>query len=175
MFVGAHATVPVLLASLFDLAAVVRRRQPLFHVRELLAVGLAGILPDILSPHLSLHARLTSWSHTVWFLLVLYFLLIPATRLLYKKRWIIMTQALWFGVAIHLFMDLSAGGIAPFYPLGERIGFYLVHFRNWIKVDLILVPMTILLVFANRRWLPNLLDWGRSQYGASDRRPQCGE
>lgn len=152
MFIGTHASVPVLLASLADMGSLVKTRRLLFEKKHLAAIALAGVLPDLLSPHISLQARLTSFSHTIWFLLVLFPALIIVSKFLFGRRYLLMGVSLWLASTIHLFLDLSAGGINPTYPLGQRIGFYLVHYRNWVVLDLVSVALTLAVVISLRHF-----------------------
>ena len=56
-------------------------------------IAIAGAAPDVLSPHLSLHARLNSWTHNIWFLIGA----IPVFYLLARKfageRWLTFLDA----------------------------------------------------------------------------------
>ena len=153
MYIGSHFAIPVVAATLVDLARLGVRRERLFSNRELLLVGLCGVLPDLLSPHLRLSARLTSWSHTVWFAAGL----MPALWLLFRKRptaarWR-MTAFCWLAAVLHLLADAVSGGIAPFYPLtGFRWGWHLVPWRLWGEIDAGMLTGTAALVFATTRW-----------------------
>ncbi len=52
-----HALAPVIIAH------VVLSRSKSFGAWSLVAIGAAGALPDLLTPHLTLESRMTSWSH----------------------------------------------------------------------------------------------------------------
>lgn len=168
MFIGTHASIPVLLASAADTISLLRTRRLLFEKKHLAAIALAGILPDLLSPHISLQARLTSFSHTVWFLLLLFPALLVISKYLFRGRSLLMAFSLWLATTVHLLLDLSSGGINPTYPLGQRIGFYLVHYRHWVALDLAIVSLTLVAVILLRRCARVSTHSGLSVEGESD-------
>ena len=141
MFVGTHASLPVILATAVNAAYLSQKGRLLFRFRHLAAIALGGVLPDIVWPHLSLHARLTSWSHTAWFLSGLAVILLLFGRRLLQPGWQAAAVAVWLAVALHLGVDTVSGGTAPLYPFGHRIGFSTISFHYWIYVDLLTVPL----------------------------------
>jgi len=151
MFVGTHASLPVILATAVNAAYLKHGGRLLFQVRHLGAIALAGVLPDIVWPHLSLHARLTSWSHTVWFLAALIAILILFGRRWLGPGWKPAAVAAWLAVALHLAIDTISGGTAPLYPLGGRVGIRTISFHYWIFVDFVTVPIAILCFLWTRR------------------------
>jgi hypothetical protein len=151
MFVGTHASFPVIVATAVNAAYLKHRGRLLFQVRHLGAIAVAGVLPDIVWPHLSLHARLTSWSHTVWFLAALVPMLILFGRKLLGPGWKPAAVAAWLAVGLHLGVDTISGGTAPLYPFGGRIGIRTISFHYWIFVDLVTVPVAILCFLWTRR------------------------
>jgi hypothetical protein len=76
-----HALAPTLAAMMVDAIRVKKDRDRLFPGKALIAIGIAGALPDFLNPHLSLEARLSSWTHTLWFIFAIY----PAYLLICRK------------------------------------------------------------------------------------------
>ncbi|MFP4309480.1 MAG: metal-dependent hydrolase [Desulfococcaceae bacterium] len=172
MYVGSHFAIPVVAATLVDLGCLAAGRSRLFSNRELLLVGFCGVLPDLLSPHLRLSARLTSWSHTVWFAIGL----LPVLWMFFRKRetssrWR-MTAFCWIAAVLHLLGDAVSGGIAPFYPLtGFRWGWYLVPWRLWGKIDLGMLTGTAALVFAATRWNRRITRC--SEVSGRDSEPVC--
>lgn len=171
MYIGSHFAIPVVAATLVDLGRLVAGRNRLFSNRELLLVGFCGVLPDFLSPHLRLSARLTSWSHTVWFAVGL----LPVLWFLFRKRSagpLRMTAFCWIAAVLHLLGDAVSGGIAPFYPLtGFRWGWYLVPWPLWGEIDLGMLAGTAALVFAATRWNRRI---ARCSEGAGrDSEPAC--
>ena len=70
-----HALAPVLLASF------AAKKSVGFVRKEIIMIGIAGALPDLLNPHLSLEARMHSWSHGLPFWLFLSLLLLVLSRL----------------------------------------------------------------------------------------------
>lgn len=121
--------------------------------RQLMVVGVCGALPDLINPHLSLAARMSSWSHGLpaWFgvsvvLLVCSF--IWPSRI---PRRLAVAGALAY--LLHLFCDAIAGGINWFSPLGDLVwGEYWYPVWLWVPTDVVLV-LTCYMVF---RALPNI-------------------
>jgi hypothetical protein len=134
-----HALLPALMAVPF----LPRTDRPAFY-RSAGLVALAGALPDLLCPHLSLAGRYTSWSHTVFayagFNLVLLGLaLLPRIRIL--RRTLLLASLAW---ALHLAMDGISGGIAWLYPFsGEVLGERLVRYYWWFRIDVVLTVIAI--------------------------------
>ena len=134
-----HGLAPVVIAATANLIWRHRHGEPLLRKPHFWAIGLAGAAPDLLHPHLSLDARLTSWTHNIWFLLGF----IPVAIFI-ARRWIPSRKQLtaWlmvFGCALHLFCDGIAGGIAWAYPFSNaefvEIGRYFIAPRHWPWLD----------------------------------------
>ena len=151
MFVGTHAFLPVLAASVVNAYRVKSRRRSLFTAKELVFIGVAGCLPDLLSPHISLSARLNSWTHNLWFLIGSIPVMVAIAWLLSSRRRLLFAAFLWAGVALHLLIDLGSGGIAPLYPFGSVIGFRTVPFRYWFHTDVFVIAVTLCLALWTRR------------------------
>ncbi len=120
--------------------------------KNLILIGIAGALPDLLNPHLSLEARMASWSHGLpcW----MAFTLVLAG----VSRW--KSDALAPGIAaamslaylFHLICDAISGGIDWLHPIGSLAwGAYWVSPLLWIPLDVFL----ILAAYATFRALPN--------------------
>jgi hypothetical protein len=155
MFVGTHASLPVILATAVNAVYSRRKGRVLFRVRHLAAIAVGGVLPDIVWPHLSLHARLTSWSHTAWFLSGLAVVLLAFGRRLLDPGWKPAAAAVWLAVALHLGVDTISGGTVPLYPFGHQIGFRTISFHSWIFVDLVTLPLAVLgFVWTHRKTRP---------------------
>ncbi len=151
MFVGTHSFVPILAASAVNAYRVNFGRKSLFTVKELAFIGLAGTLPDLLSPHISLGARLSSWTHNFWFLLFSAPFLFAFAWLISRQKTFLLGGFFWLALALHLLIDISSGGISPFYPLGPVIGFRIVPFHYWIFVDALVILSSLLLAYWVRR------------------------
>jgi hypothetical protein len=151
MFVGTHAFLPVLAASAVNAYRVRSGRRSLFTAKELVLIGVAGSLPDLLSPHISLSARLSSWTHNLWFLLGSCPILLTFAWLLSREKRLLLGTFLWAAVALHLIVDMSSGGISPLYPFGSVIGFRTVPFRYWAHLDVFLISAFLFLAFWVRR------------------------
>lgn len=151
MFVGTHAFLPVLAASALNALQVKRSRRSVFSIKELVSIGVAGCLPDLLSPHLSLSARLSSWTHNLWFLAGFIPIVILVAWLLAAKRHLLLATALWLALGLHLLIDMASGGISPLYPFGSVLGFRTVPFRYWFHTDILVITATLCLIFWSRR------------------------
>jgi membrane-bound metal-dependent hydrolase YbcI (DUF457 family) len=142
-----HALIPVICARLIT-------REPKWMGRwGLLQIGFAGALPDILNPHLSLEARMTSWSHGLpfWFVLTMFALIISLLwrSIFYPQLVICMSLA----YLLHILCDAISGGVDLFYPFGSFIlGYYWFDPLWWIPMDIIL----ILFAYTLFRILPRL-------------------
>lgn len=123
----------------------------MFSGRNLCVVGVFGMLPDFLSPHLSLESRHASLSHTIWFLAGLV-LLLPLTRFISEKASRLpVAVACWLAYGLHLAADAVSGGIAWLHPWrDEVIGRYWIEPQYWIWYD----AGFILLVWMIYRVLP---------------------
>jgi membrane-bound metal-dependent hydrolase YbcI (DUF457 family) len=147
MTIVTHALLPVNLCLALETGLRLRREDSIFTGRILVLVALCGALPDILSPHLSLEARLSSWTHNIWFFLGFAALaLVLAAVTSRSGRWSAAVSCAC-AVGLHLLCDGVAGGIRPLHPLGgERWGEYFVHWRYWFVLDGInLATLSVLL------------------------------
>jgi hypothetical protein len=145
MFVAAHAMLPVVISTAGDIVSSARYRKTVFSAGDRWAVAFCGILPDILRPHLGLSSRLTSFSHTVWFVMLALPIILILSYLWHSRNFVRFAMICWFAILLHLCCDMISGGIAPFYPLfGIKIGFYHIQPKFWILLDV----MTIFLFLA---------------------------
>jgi len=132
-----HALLPVIVT-----AVVLRDKKPdwLLGRSGFVIIGIAGALPDLLSPHLSIDSRLNSWSHGLpfWFLLSTVLLLLCAVV---RQRWngpLALCASAAYG--LHLFCDGISGGINLLYPYRNLIwGDYWVPPVYWIPLDILCV------------------------------------
>ena len=147
-----HALLPVFMAGLVERVWRGGEKRGIFEKREFLWIGILGAAPDLLSPHISLQARLTSYSHTL--LGMLFVLSIVMALLKWRSRLSPPLGVALFGAyLLHLICDLIAGGIAPLYPFRGQwvVGGYWVSPVWWIPADILL----ILMVYWMFRILPN--------------------
>lgn len=145
MTIVTHALAPVLVASTVNAFSLKFQQKNIFTLKQLIVIGLAGILPDILGIHFSLQGRYSSWTHTIWFAIGIYPVCIFVARKFFRSQWILLTHMLWFAVIFHLALDSKSGGIVLFYPFGDVVGDYLIGWDYWVRSDLILITVTILL------------------------------
>jgi membrane-bound metal-dependent hydrolase YbcI (DUF457 family) len=151
MMIGTHSLLPVCSCLLVDRISMAAGRPRMFSGRNLIVVGVFGMLPDFLSPHLSLESRHASLSHTIWFLTGLV-LLLPLVRFVSEKASRIpVAVACWLAYGLHLAADGVSGGIAWLHPWrNEVIGRYWIEPQYWIWYD----AGFILLVWFIYRVLP---------------------
>ncbi len=125
MNVVTHALLPALLA-----VPVLRKTSAAVFYREAGIVALAGGLPDILHPHLSLAARYASWTHTVFALAGFALLLTLLTLTLPERLPRRLALLAFAALALHFFGDAVSGGIAFFRPLS---GVIVAPHPRWIS------------------------------------------
>ena len=144
-----HALLPVILTD------VVYGGRKRFGGRALVMIGLAGALPDLLNPHLSLEARMQSWSHGLPFWLAFSSCVLLASFLSkgrFRPGVALLACAAYF---LHLACDAVSGGINWLYPVSDWVwGGYWVHPVTWVPLDVICV-LTCYVLF---RLIPL---WGR--------------
>lgn len=127
-----HALAPVIIAH------VTFSRSKSLGVWSLVAIGVAGALPDLLTPHMSLESRMTSWSHGLPFWaaftgVLIVISLISKQHLSNRLAWILSLSYLF-----HLICDAVSGGINVLYPVKDFIwGAYWVSPMLWIPLDII--------------------------------------
>lgn len=133
MDIFTHALAPVILTRL------IIGRQSWLSNWGLVAVGLAGAMPDLLNPHLSLEARHASWSHGLPFWVIFSVLAVAVTR--FGKLASSWKLALLISLAylFHMVCDAISGGVDWFYPVGHLlVGDYLVDPLYWVPLDVVL-------------------------------------
>ncbi|MEI7901755.1 MAG: metal-dependent hydrolase [bacterium] len=135
MTVVSHFALPVIVSGLVNLRAVRRSGLPLFRRLDRASIGFCGTLPDLLTPHLSLHARYTSWSHTLVFFAALLLLGVILARVL-APRYKMVLQMCVAAVFLHLLCDMASGGVNLVPGLGRPLGDYYISARYWLWLDL---------------------------------------
>ena len=146
MYLGTHACMPVLIVSAIDIVRLISRKTIFLNNRQLALTGLAGILPDILWPHFSIQQRLNSWTHTLWFLLLLVPLVLMLAKWRIKQNYLKFSVIFWLAVSLHFLMDALSGGIKFFYPFGDRIGDYYIAHPYWKIWELVFIGSTSILL-----------------------------
>ena len=146
MLIGTHTLLPVCAGLLMENAALAKGRGHFFPPWSLPLIGLFGALPDLCTPHLSLEARYSSWSHTVWFLAAMLPVCAVLATFFGSGKWRV-AIACWLAVLLHLVADALAGGIAWLYPWKPGvIGKYYIPVDYWIPSDIAFIFLTWLLV-----------------------------
>ena len=140
-----HALLPVILA---DVALHGKKR---YGGRGLVLIGVAGALPDLLDPHLSLAARMQSWSHGLPFWAVFSVCVLLATFLSkgrFSSGFGLLVSAAYL---LHLVCDGISGGINWLYPVSDMVwGRYWVHPLYWVPLDIV----CLLVCYTLFRFLP---------------------
>ena len=151
-----HACAPVVVAMAVDALRLSTGHNRLFTNKHLIAIGCAGALPDLLNPHLSLRARYSSWTHTIWFLLVMYPVYTIICRKWFRERWILLTQFLWLATVAHIATDTISNGTRPLYPYGPVIKYRFIRggVYHWVKYDLVFMAAIVILAVLIK-WLEN--------------------
>jgi hypothetical protein len=137
MDVFTHALAPVIITKL------VGGHPPWIRKYGFFAIGIFGALPDVLNPHLSLAARLSSWSHGLPFWGGLTVLLLALAAL--KRSWLDPRLAIILSLAylFHMICDAISGSIDWLYPVGHFVwGDYYVDPIYWIPLDVICFLLT---------------------------------
>jgi hypothetical protein len=149
-----HACLPVTVAMAIDVLRLGTGRERLFANKQLIAIGIAGALPDLLYPHLSLRARYSSWTHTVWFLAALYPVYAGICREWFRRRWLLLTNFLWLASIAHIATDTISNGTRPLYPYGPIIKYRFIPggVYRWLKFDVAFVLAIVVLAILIK-WL----------------------
>jgi len=147
VFVITHGLSPLVGIGFADLAT--GRHLERTH---LILIGLAGAAPDILSPHLSLDARLHSWTHNLWFLLGSIPVWLFLAHRFANTRCLGTGLLMIFATSFHLFCDAISGGIAWLYPYSDQVlARRWVPYSWWFALDAIFVALTGLLWWLRQR------------------------
>jgi hypothetical protein len=134
MTIVSHVLFPLVFAQSANGYRTQSRLPRFFDWKNLLFIGLAGGLPDILSPHLYLESRYSSLTHSVWFLLTA--IILSASFAWRLKKFRALIGFCIFAVSLHLLCDMVSGGINLLAPFGNMIvGRYYVRTRYWIALD----------------------------------------
>jgi hypothetical protein len=132
-----HALLPVILTR-----TIVGRQTTWLGGLGLVAIGIGGALPDLLTPHLSLESRLSSWSHGLPFWLLLTTVVISAS-LASRGRFNLRLAAIVSGAyLLHILCDSVSGGVNFLYPYRDFIwGDYWVDPIYWIQLDILCISI----------------------------------
>jgi hypothetical protein len=129
-----HALLPVILIG------AVAGQKPWLGRWGLVAVGAAGALPDLLSPHLSLEARLSSWSHGLPFWLLFTIGVVSAALISRRRFDLRLAVAVSGAYLFHILCDAVSGGVNFLYPYRDLVwGAYWVDPVFWIPLDVICI------------------------------------
>lgn len=153
MFLGTHACIPLLSVGLVDTFRLNSKKSPVLKNKQFYLLGLAGILPDILWPHTSMHARLTSWTHTIWFLILSFPVIYLLAKKIIKQNYLTFVILFWTAGVLHVLTDVFSGEVSLFYPIQKVIGNRLIPWPVWMYSDITFVSVTIILLILRRRLL----------------------
>ncbi len=127
-----HALAPVILAH------VAFSRSKKLGVWNLVAIGVAGALPDLLTPHITLESRMISWSHGLPFWTAFTVMLFVISLLSKQRISIRLAGIMSLSYLFHLVCDAMSGGINVLYPVKDLIwGAYWVSPALWIPLDIL--------------------------------------
>ena len=159
MFLGTHACLPLIAASTTDIFRLSTNKKPLFTGWQLFFIALAGTLPDVLWPHMSRQARLSSWTHTIWFLIIALLIVYIVARKALKKDFLVFVLFFWIAIALHIMADGFSGGVSLLFPIKKVFGNYLIPWPLWGKIDLLMGSLAIsMLILRNRLIQPGKKD-----------------
>lgn len=127
-----HALAPVIIAH------VAFSRSKRFRAWDLVAIGIAGALPDLLTPHMTLESRMISWSHGLPFWTAFTGMLFVISLLSKQRISNKLAGIMSLSYLLHLFCDAVSGGINALYPVKDLIwGAYWVSPALWIPLDIL--------------------------------------
>ncbi|MBF0408495.1 MAG: hypothetical protein HQM10_14180 [Candidatus Riflebacteria bacterium] len=134
MLIGTHISLPYITGALATIASKKAGFGKLFTARNLLIASIFGMLPDMLSIHVSQEARHASYTHTIWFILACTSFL-PIFGLKPLRRLFPTAVLAVYAVFLHVICDMISGGV-PFSGVGNGItGDYYVMPEYWIPMD----------------------------------------
>ena len=139
-----HALLPVFFGR-----KIISHTNGIPAVREVIIIALCGALPDILSPHLSLEARYTALSHTVYAAAIFSALILSVS--IFSPLICRLSGLCILAYTGHIACDMISGGVELFYPSSFHIygDSYMPHWL-WITSD----GLLILYLYLVYRWLP---------------------
>lgn len=161
-----HALLPAVLASPFF-----ARNRAREYYGSAAVVALAGVLPDVVNPHISLAARFGSWSHNVFAFagfvtILLALLLLKLPKAISPRLFLLMSLA----YATHLILDGISGGVACLYPASRLVyGIRLIRWESWLLVDAFVVFLCCIAFW----WIPEAklgAGWGWDRARSSGRK-----
>lgn len=130
MNIFTHALAPVIVARLLA------PKKDWAGRAGLVAIAFAGALPDLLSPHITLEQRMTSWSHGLPAWLGFSALLAAVVFFSGKRVSPPLATAMSGAYLLHMFCDAIAGGIDWLHPFGTLTwGEYWIGPLWWIPLD----------------------------------------
>jgi len=163
MFATTHIALPVIAAQALNLRNFVKCGTPLFTRWQFIAIGICGMLPDIVNPHLGLEARYSSGSHTAWFFFGYSLLSIISAKFL-PQRHKLTLHLCWFAVLLHIICDLASGGINPIPPYSGIIGDYWIAPEAWLYTDLFCIITAYVFYVITRNKLKRVLPANQTHF-----------
>jgi hypothetical protein len=115
MFPIAHLSASLLSLSVYDKIKKAKNNIGVFS-SWFIIIGFAGILPDLLKPHLFVADRI-SISHSIFF--PLFFLGVYLVLKSLKNENSIYPFLFFWGTLLHLILDMVTGVVFIFYPLND--------------------------------------------------------
>lgn len=112
----AHASASLLSLSVYEKIKKAKKEKSGIQPHWFLLIGFAGILPDLLKPHLFASERM-SISHSIFF--PLFFLGFYLVFKSVKNKNSVYFLLFFWGTLLHLILDMVTGVVFLFYPLNE--------------------------------------------------------
>jgi hypothetical protein len=129
-----HVLFPIAFAQATDGYRGQNREIKFFHWKQLLLIGFAGGLPDLVYPHFTFEGRYGSLLHSIWF--VLSVLIVSVALMLKFRRARPLICFCCVAMVFHLFCDMISGGINLLAPGGVMmVGGNFIRTRYWVALD----------------------------------------
>jgi len=141
-----HALLPAILSS-----PLLPRTGLRDYYRAAGVIAIAGIVPDIVDPHVSLAARYSSWSHTI-LACVGFAVLMFVLALVFPRRLSLRLAFLaGFAYSLHVLVDGLSGGVPAWLPFSDEIfRVRLIRWHYWLQFDAAFVFLGCVVFW----WLP---------------------
>ncbi len=141
-----HALLPVIGVK------ILKKTEFKWTNKKLVWLAIFGALPDLLNPHLSLNARFTSFSHSVFALFYVMIALLMIKKFTKISLDFKLILFFWGAYLLHLICDMISGGIAWGYPFyNSVIGGTYISWIWWCPLDILCVLIIYILSKFDKR------------------------
>jgi membrane-bound metal-dependent hydrolase YbcI (DUF457 family) len=153
MFLISHFAVPVL--AVVGTEEVLSRKtkdQTRTSTKNLLLIGIVGLVPDAFYPHLGGGSHYQSVSHSIWAFMFFIVAITVFYFLLSKPGNPKLLLYLLLSLLSHYVIDFFSSGIKWLYPLSDSfIGIRLIPLGAWILSDFFLLGLLIVTFYLKKR------------------------